>query len=39
MRFLSEKPPFNQKIMRFLFANPPLKRKSRVFYSQIHHLT
>ena len=25
--------------MRFLFANPPLKRKSRVFVSQIPHLS
>ncbi|EPP32705.1 hypothetical protein CP8484711_2972, partial [Chlamydia psittaci 84-8471/1] len=27
------------KITRFLFANPPFKRKSRLFSSQISHLT
>ncbi|EPJ32424.1 hypothetical protein CP061683_1827, partial [Chlamydia psittaci 06-1683] len=27
------------KIRRFLFGNPPFKRKSRVFSSQIPHLT
>ena len=31
--------PFNQKIMRFLFGNPPIKQKSRIFSSRIPHLT
>ncbi|EPJ33177.1 hypothetical protein CP061683_2182, partial [Chlamydia psittaci 06-1683] len=31
--------PFNPKITRFLFRNPPFKRKSRIFSSRIQHLT
>ncbi|EPP36914.1 hypothetical protein CP10743SC13_1736 [Chlamydia psittaci 10_743_SC13] len=50
-RFLFAIPPFNQKIMHFLFenppfmrksrvfANPPFKQKTRVFSSQMRHLS
>ncbi|EPP36375.1 hypothetical protein CP10743SC13_1204, partial [Chlamydia psittaci 10_743_SC13] len=31
--------PFNPKITHFLFANPPFKRKSRVFSLQVLHLS
>ncbi|EPP29621.1 hypothetical protein CP082626L3_1618 [Chlamydia psittaci 08-2626_L3] len=37
--FLFENFPFNPKITRFLFTNPPFKRKTRVFSSQIRHLS
>ncbi|EPP37320.1 hypothetical protein CP10743SC13_2274, partial [Chlamydia psittaci 10_743_SC13] len=37
--FSLHKSAIEAKITRFLFSNPPFKRKSRVFSSRIPHLT